>query len=111
MKKLIRKPLDKDYSFNTPGKFLFNNEKFKKFIVDLTDFEKKFEWISECPFRSISEHFHMSYEQMDELIKYLNSFSHEEVSRGLYEEVESWNYWMWENINYASSSCKYFKAK
>ena len=88
MKKLIRKSLDKDYSFNTPGKFLFNNEKFKKFIVDhhidldLTDFEKKFEWISEWPFRSISEHFHMSYEQMDELIKYLNSFSHEEVSRG-----------------------------
>ena len=62
---------------------MFNNEKFKKFIVDhhidldLTDFENKFEWISEWPFRSISEHFHMSYEQMDELIKYLNSFPHD----------------------------------
>ena len=83
IKKLIRKPLDKDYSFNTPGKFLFNNEKFKKFIVDhhidldLTDFEKKYWSIDSTPLRLLIGRFHMSYEQMDELIKYLNSRPHD----------------------------------
>ena len=88
MKKLIRKSLDKDYSFNTAGGALLYNQDFKDFIIenkidlDLTDFENKYWSIDSTPLRLLIGRFHMSYEQMDELIKYLNSFSHEEVSRG-----------------------------
>ena len=83
MKKLIRKSLDKDYSFNTAGGALLYNQDFKDFIIenkidlDLTDFENKYWSIDSTPLRLLIGRFHMSYEQMDELIKYLNSRPHD----------------------------------
>jgi len=81
--KLPRKPIPESYTFDTPAGILFENVLFKNYVIennlpiDVEDFEKKRFWIDSKALRvTICDgDFKITYEQMEDLINYLNENS------------------------------------
>ena len=81
-KQLLLKEIPTKFSFDTPAGFLFDNEHFKKYVkennlpIELEDFENKYWWIESKPLRSLINDviFNLTFEQLEGLINYLNSF-------------------------------------
>lgn len=80
---LVRKEIKKDYDYDTPGGALFYNQDFKDFIVKnninlkLDNFEEEFWTIDSSPLRDIIYRLGMSFEQLADMIDYLNSQPHD----------------------------------
>ncbi len=79
-KQLEQKEVPSKYTLDTPAGILFENEAFKKYVqdkqlpIDAENFEKKLFWIDSKALRvTICDgDLNISYEQMEELINYLN---------------------------------------
>lgn len=79
-KQLEQKEIPSKYTLDTPAGILFENEVFKQYVrdkqlpIDIEDFEKKRFWIDSKALRvTICDgDINISYEQMEELIDYLN---------------------------------------
>lgn len=79
-KKLIQKEVPNKYTLDSPGGILFNNDLFKKYVIDnnlpidLNDFEKNYFYIDSKALRvTICDgNFNITYEQMEDLVNYLN---------------------------------------
>lgn len=82
-KKLEPKEVPSEYTLDTPAGILFENELFKQYVrdnglpIDVDDFEKKLFWIDSKALRvTICDgDINITYEQMEELIDYLNKYS------------------------------------
>lgn len=93
----IEKPIEldieeitNDYSLNTPGGALFDNKIFKEYAnkhqlpFDLNNFEKKYWFIYATPLRSLPTNFNITFEQLDDMINYLNKY---DVNRKLNKNI------------------------
>ena len=81
-KQLIEKSIPQKFTMDTPAGFLFDNEFFKKYVIEnnlsieIEDFENKYWWIESKPLRSLINDviFNITFEQLEGLIDYLNKF-------------------------------------
>ena len=88
-KKLLLKEVPTLYTLNSPTGILLENELFRKFVaenglpVDIEEFEKKMPWIESKALRvAICDgDIHISFEQMEALVHYLNENS--EINRSI----------------------------
>lgn len=86
-KKLEKRKVPLKYTLDTPAGILFENELFKSYVrekglpIDVEDFEKKLFWIDSKALRvTICDgDINITYEQMEELVDYLNL--HSEIDR------------------------------
>lgn len=89
-KRLERKAVPSRYTLDSPAGILFENDAFKKFVqdkqlpIDIEDFERKRFWIDSKALRvTICDgDINISYEQMEELIQYLNENT--EINRSIH---------------------------
>lgn len=80
---LETKEVPSKYTLDTPAGILFENDLFKQYVkennlpIDIEDFEKKLFWIDSKALRvTICDgDINISYEQMEDLVKYLNEHS------------------------------------
>lgn len=87
--KLEKKDVPSKYDLNTPAGILFENDLFKQYVkekglpIDVEDFERKFFWIDSKALRvAICDgDLKITYEQMEDLIDYLNK--HSEINRSI----------------------------
>lgn len=100
--KLIKKEIPSDYSFDSPAGLLLENELFKKYVtlnklnIDVSDFEHRYFYIDSKAMRvTICDgDFDITFEQMEEMIKYLNDNPHHLTDRinfdGLVKKYRPW---------------------
>ena len=77
------KEVPSEYTLDTPAGILFENDLFKQYVkdnnlqIDIEDFEKKLFWIDSKALRvTICDgDINITYEQMEDLVKYLNEHS------------------------------------
>lgn len=82
-KPLVQKPIPTKYTLDSPAGLLFENEHFKTYVrehnlpIDIENFEKRYFWIDSKALRvTICDgDLNITYEQMEDLINYLNSFN------------------------------------
>ena len=87
--RLIAREVPLKYDLNTPAGILFENDVFKQYVkdnglpIDVEDFEKKFFWIDSKALRvTICDgDIKITYEQMEDMIDYLNKNS--EINRSI----------------------------
>lgn len=88
-KELVKKSVPLKYSFDTPAGVLFENDVFKKYVIennlpiDVEDFERKHFWIDSKALRVTicDSDLKITYEQMEDMINYLNENS--EINRNI----------------------------
>ena len=93
--KLVKKEIPSDYSFDSPGGLLLENELFKKYVaehnlnIDISNFEKRYWFIDSKALRvTICDgDFNITFEEMEELIKYLNSQPHNLKDRIHFDDI------------------------
>jgi hypothetical protein len=93
--KLIKKEIPSDYSFDSPAGLLLENELFKKYVtlnklnIDVSDFEHRYFYIDSKAMRvTICDgDFDITFEQMEEMIKYLNENPHHLTDRINFDEL------------------------
>lgn len=92
---LIKKEIPENYSFDSPGGLLFENDVFKKYVLDkklninITDFERNYAHIDSKALRvTICDgDFHITFEEMEELIKHLNEQPHNLKDRVHFDDL------------------------
>ena len=81
--KLVQKEVPTKYTLDTPAGILFENDLFKQYVkdnnlpIDVEDFERRLFWIDSKALRvTICDgDINITYEQMEDLVKYLNENS------------------------------------
>lgn len=81
---LVKKEIPADYTFDSPAGLLFENDLFKKYVIenklniDVSNFEHRYFYIDSKAMRvTICDgDFNISYEQMEDIIKFLNEKPH-----------------------------------
>jgi beta-glucosidase len=87
--KLIKKEVPSKYTLDTPAGILFENDLFKQYVkdnhlpIDVEDFERRLFWIDSKALRvTICDgDINITYEQMEDLINYLNE--HSDINRSI----------------------------
>lgn len=82
--KLVKKEIPADYTFDSPAGLLFENDLFKKYVIennlniDITDFEHRYFYIDSKAMRvTICDgDFDITFEEMEKMINYLNQNQH-----------------------------------
>lgn len=100
-KKLEKKEVPTNYTLDTPAGILFENDLFKQYVrdnnlpIDVEDFEKKLFWIDSKALRvTICDgDINITYEQMEDLIDYLNRNSEVNTSINFDEVVKKYRPW------------------
>ena len=100
-KKLEKKDVPSKYTLDTPAGILFENDVFKQYVkennlpIDVEDFEKRFFWIDSKALRvTICDgDLNITYEQMEDLINYLNENSKINQSINFDEVVKKYRPW------------------
>ena len=100
-KALEKKDTPSKYTLDTPAGILFENDLFKKYVkennlpIDVEDFEKKLFWIDSKALRvTICDgDINITYEQMEELVNFLNENSEIDRSINFDEIVKKYRPW------------------
>ena len=87
--KLMKKEVPSKYTLDTPAGILFENDLFKQYVkdnnlpIDVEDFERRLFWIDSKALRvTICDgDINITYEQMEDLVNYLNE--HSDINRSI----------------------------
>ena len=99
--KLEKKEVPAKYTLDTPAGILFENDLFKQYVkdnnlpIDVVDFEKRLFWIDSKALRvTICDgDVNITYEQMEDLVDYLNKNSQIDRSINFDEIVKKYRPW------------------
>ena len=92
---LVKKEIPCDYSFDSPTGLLLENEVFKKYVIennyniDISDYERKYYYMDSKALRLTiyDGDFNISFDQLEELIKYLNENPHNITNRIHFDDL------------------------
>ncbi len=98
---LVQREVPEKYTLDTPAGILFENDVFKKYVkekglpIDVEDFEKKLFWIDSKALRvTICDgDINITYEQMEDLVNYLNENSEIDRSINFDDIVKKYRPW------------------